>query len=198
MPLEVSPPAEGRELEVAVFFERSRWRGRCREVGRSGDAPGSFFTMILGGTPFRDLRASCQLGALAREATMPVEEYEVHTSLESPCRPRGPWGCCSGVASPQRWGSARRQEHHELGREASWTLLNEGYRHMMSDRGVRATGPRRWLHSCWARSPGSAPRWKGDYDIGSEGDATTLGGRTGQQASRANCCRCQSRGESSR
>jgi hypothetical protein len=56
MPLEVRPPADGLEFDVAVFFERSRWRGRCLEVGRSGEVPRSFFTMILGGTPFRDLR----------------------------------------------------------------------------------------------------------------------------------------------
>jgi hypothetical protein len=60
MPLEVSPPADGREFVLGVFFERSSLRGRCREVGRSGE-DGSFFTMIFGGTPFLDLRkVACQ------------------------------------------------------------------------------------------------------------------------------------------
>jgi hypothetical protein len=65
-PLEVSPPADGREAPVfvlAVFFERSSLRGLCREVERSGEDGGSFFTMIFGGTPFRDLqRGKCQSG----------------------------------------------------------------------------------------------------------------------------------------
>jgi hypothetical protein len=63
MPLEVRLPPEGREFEVDVFFERSSMRGRCLEVGRSGEAPGSFFTMIFGGAPFRDLGLPCQRGS---------------------------------------------------------------------------------------------------------------------------------------
>lgn len=38
-----------------VFFDRSSFRGLCRDVGMSGEDGGSFFTIILGGTPFRDL-----------------------------------------------------------------------------------------------------------------------------------------------
>jgi hypothetical protein len=37
-----------------VFLERSSFRGLCREVGKSGEEGGSFFTIIFGGTPFRD------------------------------------------------------------------------------------------------------------------------------------------------
>lgn len=37
-----------------MFLDRSSFRGRCREVGRSGEEGGSFFTKILGGTPFRE------------------------------------------------------------------------------------------------------------------------------------------------
>lgn len=38
-----------------VFFERSSLRGRWRDVGRSGEEGGSFFTIIFGGAPFRDV-----------------------------------------------------------------------------------------------------------------------------------------------
>lgn len=61
MPLEVRPPAEGREFEVDVFFARCSMGGRCLEVGRSGVVR-SFFTTILGGAPLRDLWGECQLG----------------------------------------------------------------------------------------------------------------------------------------
>lgn len=40
-------------LFVDVFLDRSSFRGLCREVGKSGEE-GSFFTIIFGGTPFRD------------------------------------------------------------------------------------------------------------------------------------------------
>jgi hypothetical protein len=42
------------ELFVDVFLERSSFRGLCREVGKSGEDGGSFFTIIFGGAPFRD------------------------------------------------------------------------------------------------------------------------------------------------
>jgi len=35
-------------------LDRSSFRGLCREVGKSGDEGGSFFTIIFGGAPFRD------------------------------------------------------------------------------------------------------------------------------------------------
>lgn len=56
-PLEVNWPADGLEVPafvVDVFFDKSSLRGLWREVGRSGEEGGSFFTIILGGTPVRD------------------------------------------------------------------------------------------------------------------------------------------------
>jgi len=52
-PLEVNAPPEG--FVPLAFRERSSFRGRCREVGKSGEV-GSFLTTICGGAPFRDLR----------------------------------------------------------------------------------------------------------------------------------------------
>lgn len=60
-PLDVNGPAEGLAvpgLAVDVFLDRSSFRGRWREVGRSGEEGGSFLTIILGGTPFRELQIS--------------------------------------------------------------------------------------------------------------------------------------------
>jgi len=55
IPLDVKPPAEGLVLLGPRFFERSSFRGRWREVARSGE-DGSFFTIICGGAAFRDLQ----------------------------------------------------------------------------------------------------------------------------------------------
>lgn len=149
MPLEVRLPAEGRAFEVDVFFERSSMRGRCLEVGRSGEAPGSFFTMIFGGTPFRDLWLSCQRGACCGEGTMPIiKEYEIRTSWASSCQPSWPLGCGSGAASPRHLACSSPTPPALA---ASWARPQEEYRRRRCGRAVRATAPWRWRRSWWTR-----------------------------------------------
>lgn len=93
IPLDVKPPAEGLALLWDVFLERSSFRGRWREVGRSGEEGGSFFTIILGGAPFRALqKLPCQLNECKKYNAFEMPDLRCGRALSC-------WGCPRTSAS---------------------------------------------------------------------------------------------------
>jgi hypothetical protein len=84
-----------------VFLDRSNFFGRCLAAGRPGE-PGSFFTMIFGLSPFRDLcndgfklaRSTRQTGSNSRGSRAWLTRWGETISASSPLH-QPPLGCRS-------------------------------------------------------------------------------------------------------
>jgi hypothetical protein len=127
---------------VDVFLERSSFRGLCREVGKSGEDGGSFFTIIFGGAPFRDLQRSRYQSLTYR---IHIKSYKFErTNLENSLLPtqtldfRFLYVAQTDSASPKQICAALEERLKVLGGR---------YRHTTVCRGVPVTVPLRWQHS---------------------------------------------------